>query len=81
MTATIRITSLISLFQPMIPFLSIVMPVFNAINFVHRAIDSVLAQSFRDWELLPFDDGSTDGSPVLLESRRAGLSADSLVPP
>lgn len=51
----------------MLPSLSIVMPVFNGVAFVRRAVDAVLAQSFRNWELLAVDDGSTDGSGTLLE--------------
>lgn len=38
------------------------MPVYNADAFLHRSIDSVLAQSFLDFELLLIDDGSTDKS-------------------
>lgn len=43
------------------PTVSIVMPVFNRNHLVQRAIDSVFAQTCRDWELLIIDDGSTDG--------------------
>ena len=41
---------------------SIVMPLYNAKEFVGEAIDSVLAQSHTDWELLVVDDCSNDGS-------------------
>lgn len=44
------------------PKISIIMPVYNADAFLHRSIDSVLAQSFLDFELLLIDDGSTDKS-------------------
>src|SRR5688572_7229385 len=44
------------------PCFSILMPVFNGGCYLPRAIDSVLAQSFGDWELLIVDDGSTDGA-------------------
>src|SRR5690606_31921167 len=41
---------------------SIIMPCFNARRFLADAIESVLSQSYRDWELIVIDDGSTDGS-------------------
>ena len=44
------------------PTASIVMPVFNAEDTLPRSILSIQAQSFRDWELILVDDGSTDGS-------------------
>ncbi len=44
------------------PTVSIVMPVYNAEAFVAEAIDSVLAQTYDDWELLVCDDCSTDSS-------------------
>jgi glycosyltransferase involved in cell wall biosynthesis len=44
------------------PAASIVMPVFDVAPFVRLAVDSVLNQSFGDFELIVVDDGSTDGS-------------------
>lgn len=44
------------------PAVSIIMPFFNVERFIAPAIDSALAQSFQDWELLVIDDGSTDRS-------------------
>ena len=43
-------------------FISIVIPVYNTAQYLPRCIESVLNQSFRDFELLLVDDGSTDGS-------------------
>ena len=43
------------------------MPVYNAEKYVERAIKSVLNQSFRDFEFIIIDDGSTDDSPSILQ--------------
>lgn len=47
---------------------SVVMPVFNAADTVIDSIHSVIQQTHGNWELLVVDDGSTDGSPELIES-------------
>ena len=47
------------------PLISIIMPVYNAGVLLHTAVESVLCQSFADFELLLVDDGSTDGSAAL----------------
>ncbi len=44
------------------PFFSIILPTFNRAPSLPRAIDSVLAQDFSDWELIIIDDGSTDNT-------------------
>lgn len=41
---------------------SVVMPSYNAEKFIGRTIESVLAQSYENWELLVIDDGSTDNT-------------------
>lgn len=41
---------------------SIMMPAYNAERFIRTSIESALAQSFTNWELLIVDDGSTDGT-------------------
>jgi len=48
------------------PRISVIIPAFNAADCVHRAVDSVLEQSFQDVELLLVDDGSTDDTRVVL---------------
>ena len=49
------------------PFVSVILPVYNRDAWVARAIDSVLAQSYRNFELIVVDDGSTDGTRGVLE--------------
>ena len=48
--------------------ISIVTPCYNAGNYISHAIDSVLNQSFQDWEMLIVDDCSSDGSYQIIES-------------
>lgn len=48
------------------PLVSVLMPVFNAERFVEEAAQSVLSQSFADFELIAIDDGSTDQSKAIL---------------
>lgn len=45
------------------PFLSIIMPVYNAEKYIDCAIESVITQTFGDFELILVDDKSTDRSP------------------
>src|SRR5665213_2001842 len=48
------------------PAISVLLPVRNGSRYLAPAIDSVLAQTFTDFELLLIDDGSTDQSPRVL---------------
>lgn len=48
------------------PELSIVMPILNRKDLVRIMIDSIIANTYQDWELLAIDDGSTDGAYELL---------------
>ena len=47
--------------------ISIVVPVYNVEKYLHRCIDSILAQSFKDFELLIINDGSTDNSGAICD--------------
>lgn len=47
--------------------LSIIIPIYNAALYLHRCIDSILSQSFTDYELLLIDDGSTDESGTICD--------------
>lgn len=44
------------------PKISVIVPVYNSEKYLYRCIDSLLAQSFKDFELILIDDGSTDNS-------------------
>src|SRR5258708_3222455 len=48
------------------PRVSVVMPVLNGGSFLEAALESILQQSFKDFELIAIDDGSTDQSVSLL---------------
>jgi glycosyltransferase involved in cell wall biosynthesis len=50
------------------PKVSVVMPVYNGERYIRAAIDSILAQSFKDFELVIINDGSSDGSAQVIES-------------
>ena len=44
------------------PRVSVIVPFLNVVRYLEEAVESVLAQTYRSWELLLIDDGSTDGS-------------------
>ena len=44
------------------PPISIVMPVFNALPYLDEAVESILAQSWSDFDFVIYDDATTDGS-------------------
>lgn len=52
---------------PCAPLVSVVFPVYNAERFVAAALESVLSQSFRDFEVIVLNDGSTDRSLAEVE--------------
>lgn len=49
------------------PYLSVIVPIYNAESYLTQCLDSILAQTFTDFELLLIDDGSTDNSPDICE--------------
>lgn len=50
------------------PLVSIVVPVYNAERFIHDTIETVLNQTYTNWELLLVDDCSTDGSVKVIKT-------------
>lgn len=56
------------------PAISILLPVYNGALYLPEQIDSILAQTHRDFELLIHNDGSTDGSGEILRRAAAGDS-------
>ena len=49
------------------PLISVCMPVYNAERYIAEAVESILAQTYRDFEFIIIDDGSTDRSLAILE--------------
>jgi len=49
------------------PLISIVLPTYNRKGVLERAINSVIKQSYHNWELIIIDDGSTDGTDKLMK--------------
>ena len=50
------------------PIVSIIMPVYNGKEYIRKAIDSILTQTLSDWNLIIVDDGSKDGTAVILDN-------------
>ena len=56
--------------------ITVLMPVYNAEQFLREAMDSILNQSFRDIEFLIIDDGSTDASISMIQQYQDGVIGD-----
>lgn len=53
------------------PYISVVLPVFNCDEYLSMAIDSILSQTFRNFEIIVINDGSTDLSKEIIDSYAA----------
>ena len=53
------------------PEISVLIPAYNVGEFIGRCLDSVIGQSFRDIEIIVVEDGSTDGTPAVIEEYAA----------
>ena len=49
------------------PCVSVVMSVYNCAKYIQGSIESIIKQTFTDWEFVIIDDGSNDGTSMLLE--------------
>lgn len=56
------------------PAVSVVIPVHNSQRFISEALQSVLDQSFQDFEIIVVDDGSTDGSRKIIDRFRGPIT-------
>jgi glycosyltransferase involved in cell wall biosynthesis len=53
------------------PFAAIIVPTHNHERFMVDALDSILAQTDPSWEAIVVNDGSTDGSPAIIDAYAA----------
>lgn len=54
-----------------IPFVSIIVPIYNVELYIHDCIDSIICQTYSDWELILIDDGSPDSCPQICDEYAA----------
>ena len=57
----------------MATYFSVIIPVFNREKMITRAIESVLAQTFTDYELIIVDDGSTDKTSQIIKKYKCKI--------
>ena len=53
-----------------VPCVSVIIPCYNTVKYIHKTLTSLFGQSFRDFEAIFINDGSTDGTKELLEAIR-----------
>ena len=53
------------------PAVSVIVPVYKVEKYIHRCVDSILSQTFRDFELILVDDGSPDNCPAICDEYAA----------
>ena len=53
------------------PIISIIVPVYNVEHYLRQCVDSILVQTFRDFELILVDDGSPDACPAICDEYAA----------
>lgn len=63
----------------MIPVVSVIVPVYNSIDYVDRIIDDLHEQTFEQSEFILLDDGSTDGTTTYLKKKVSSINDDRFV--
>lgn len=48
--------------------ISIIVPVYNAVDYLHQCLQGIQRQTFRNFEVILVDDGSTDGSAEICDA-------------
>lgn len=54
--------------MPMTPLISIIIPIYNTEKYLEQCLESIASQSLKDFEAICIDDGSTDGSPKIMDA-------------
>ena len=55
------------------PLVSVIVPVYNVEDFLRQCLESIVQQSFRDFEIIIVDDGSTDSSRSIAEEYKKNI--------
>ncbi|HBG28282.1 MAG: hypothetical protein A2Y10_03210 [Planctomycetes bacterium GWF2_41_51] len=50
--------------------ISVIIPLYNKVRYIRRALDSVLKQTYKDFEIIVIDDGSSDAGPAIVKGYR-----------
>lgn len=61
------------------PEVSVIIPTYNSARYLVEAVDSVLAQTFKDFEILVIDDGSTDETEAVMREYASRVDRKSVV--
>lgn len=56
------------------PKISVIVPVYNVAKYLERCLESILSQSFKDFEIICVNDGSTDNSLEILQQYAKKIS-------